>query len=86
MEKPVSRTWAIPWWPGRKIQAVELEIMEHALEHFEGNKTRAAQAMGVTARKVRMWVRRHSQLARFRRSGAGRPGWWERPEHAEECD
>lgn len=42
----------ITWFPGMSLDALERQVIERALVHYQGNKTRTAQALGIAKRTL----------------------------------
>lgn len=46
----------IEWHPGKTMAEIKCEALRLALIHFGGNRTRAAESLGVSQRSVRLWI------------------------------
>lgn len=53
------------WTLNRTLEDIEKQAITEALEHFNGNKTLAAEALGISIRTIRNKVHRY-KLYQFR--------------------
>jgi DNA-binding NtrC family response regulator len=54
------------WEPGITMEQIELAVIQSALKHFDGNKSRAARALGVSVRTIRNKVAKYPELFEFK--------------------
>jgi transcriptional regulator with PAS, ATPase and Fis domain len=52
------------------LRSAKVAVIKSALEHHNGNKTRAAKALGMNLRTLRNYVTREPELAAYRSGGA----------------
>lgn len=51
----------VHWQPGMTIKEVERDIIEKALQFFQGNKTQAAQSLGISVRTIDNKLKQYEQ-------------------------
>jgi hypothetical protein len=51
----------VHWQPGVTLREVERQIVEKALQFFHGNKTKAAQSIGVSVRTIDNKIKQYEQ-------------------------
>lgn len=54
------------WQPGMTLHDVKIKAIERALDFHNGNKSRAARALGISTYGLRLLVNAEDRLARFR--------------------
>ncbi len=56
----------IIWSPGVKMKDVEIQIIQMALNYYQGNKTQAAASLGISAKTL------YNKLAEFEKKNAAK--------------
>lgn len=56
------------WKPGEPLERLILQAIAMTLAMCKGNKTRAAEMLGISLRKMRYLVKDHPELGSFRGS------------------
>ncbi len=62
----------INWSPGVSLEAVEQQVIQRAFEHFRGNKTTTANALGISIRTLDSKLERYQQEEKEREAGHDR--------------
>jgi DNA-binding NtrC family response regulator len=64
----------LAWQPGNSLQELEREALVRTLEKFQGNRTHAAQALGLSLPGIRNKIRRFDIAAPEKPRGQPRRG------------
>ena len=66
------REYPVLGGPLQTIAQMECELIEKALEHFNGNKTRAAESLGVTIKTLYNKLHEYGLFDKYKVNGRGR--------------
>lgn len=62
----MSSQIALVYQPGDTLEQIKVEAMRQALHFHNGNKTAASQALGMSIRTLRIYVKEFKELEQFR--------------------